>query len=71
MALPLGEDALHILAVFVPQHIRHGIDALAAVSLAGSGIDDKYVFHFFLRLRESWPADTLPYIKRSHLIIPL
>ena len=45
VSLILGEDALHLQSVLLPQSLRHVIDTLPAVVLAGVGIDDKNMLH--------------------------
>ena len=45
VALLAGQDALHVQSVLFPQAVRHVVDALAAVGVAGMGVDDKDVFH--------------------------
>ena len=50
VALALGEDALHIQIMPGAQGISHVVNTLAAVGLAGRGIDDKNMFHKPLRL---------------------
>ena len=50
VALPLGENALHVQVVPGAQRIRHVINALAAVGLTGSGIDNENMFHKTLQM---------------------
>ena len=45
VALLLGEDALHVQLMLLAQLLRHVIDPLAAVLLAGGGVDDKDMLH--------------------------
>ena len=45
VALLLGQQALHLQSVLLPQLLRHIIDLLAAVGLARRGIDDENVLH--------------------------
>ena len=45
VALLLGQQALHLQPVILPQLLRHVIDLLAAVGLARRGIDDENVLH--------------------------
>ena len=49
VALTLGEDALHIQIMPGAQSISHVVNTLAAVGLAGRGIDNKNMFHKTLR----------------------
>ena len=49
VALALGEDALHIQIMPGAQGISHVVNTLAAVRLAGRGIDNKNMFHKTLR----------------------
>ena len=49
VALALGEDALHIQIMPGAQGISHVVNTLAAVGLAGRGIDNKNMFHKTLR----------------------
>ena len=45
VARRLGEHALDVKTVVPPQRLRHLIDALAAVCLAGGGVDDEDMLH--------------------------